>query len=63
MILKYSKHLKQGKEFNVIFFVNTNFDNEILENFKTLFTRLSYDKEIEIKVTDFAKTFFSRFMW
>jgi hypothetical protein len=58
MILEYSLHLKKGKQFNIVFFLDQHFDDEILENFKNVFTRLSYDEELDAKVTNSAKRFF-----
>jgi hypothetical protein len=58
MILEYTLHLKKGKQFNIVFFLDQHFDNEILQNFKNIFTRLSYDEEVDVKVTNSAKRFF-----
>ena len=58
MILEYSLYLKQGKQFNIVFFLDEHFDEQILQNFKDIFTRLSYDEEADSKVTESARRFF-----
>ena len=61
LILEYSKHLQKGKTFSTVFFFDQNFDIDLLNNFKSYFTKLSYDQENMEFVDKISKNYFKKF--
>ena len=61
LILEYSKYFQQSKTFNTLFFIDENFDIDLLNNFKSYFTKLSYDQENMEFVDKISKDYFKKF--
>ena len=51
MILEYSARIDEGRRFNVVFFLDEEFDDELLESFNAVFARLTYNPDTDTQQT------------